>query len=152
MNYFLEKLRLWRFRSGLTFLSLRFRLRRLRSVEIFTGASVSDPGALEDPPLILTNLGLFLPHNLRPALISLGCTIYDLAGFGSAGYMGRFGRVSPVRRLQRSYIRLCHPLDSGRRITRAVWLRTWGTCRWRRREFTLPLIYSANKSPPANVC
>lgn len=63
-------------------------------MEIFTGVSVSDPGALEDPPLILTNLGLFLPHNLGPALISLDCTIYDLAGFGSCGYMERF-RVLP---------------------------------------------------------
>lgn len=61
------------------------------TVEIFTGAaSVSDPEVLEDQPLIRTNLGLFLPHNLRPALISLGSTIYDLAGFGSGGYMERF--------------------------------------------------------------
>lgn len=37
-------------------------------------------GALKASPLIRTNFGLFLPHNLRPALISLGYTytIYDL--------------------------------------------------------------------------
>lgn len=81
---------------------------------------------------IHTNLGLFL----WPALISLAYTIYDLAGFGGSGKdIWSDSGGNSMRPDSYGHIfgfAANPPCNSGRRITRTVCSRTWGTCRWRR--------------------